>query len=520
MSKKKTPPSPQPSPASGEGANEKNALLHSEIATTRDGRDITRGFVDGLPLLPATDKLLMLKGAGDLRIYQEVLRDEQVKACFEQRVRAVVSRPWEVKPGGTKRIDKLAAEFIDLQCKAIRFDSITEKMLYGVFYGYAVGEALYAVEDGKVVLDTGRGGIKVRDRRRFGFAPDMSLRLKTSDNPLGEILPEKKFWHFATGSDHDDEPYGLGLAHWLYWPVFFKRSGVKFWLVFLEKFGMPTAVGKYPGGTPKTDQDKLLEALQAIQTDSAIIFPEGMSAELLEATRGGTADYTALYDRMDAAIARATLGQTASTQGTPGKLGNEDLQGDVRDDIVKADADLVCMSFNATVVKWLVEWNFPGAALPQVWRKCEDEEDANTTAERDEKISKMGFKPTLKYIQDTYGGEWVDVGARPAGESRPGAAPTDAAFAEAAAAGRDRIDDLVDIALAEWQADLAPAADAIQALMDESAAKGETAAQFLERLPGLLKAGGPLAIDGKLTQAAFVARIAGEAGIPSADDDR
>lgn len=487
----------------------------NEIATTRDGRDITRGYVDGLPLLPNTDKLLQLKGGGDLRIYQEVQRDEQVKACFEQRIRAVVSRPWEVIPGGDKRIDKQAAEFIDGQLKRISFDSVTEKMLYGVFYGYAVAEALWAVEGSQIVLDK----IKVRDRRRFGFAPDMSLRLKTSSNPLGEILPNKKFWHFATGSDHDDEPYGLGLAHWLYWPVFFKRSGVKFWLVFLEKFGMPTALGKYPGGTPKPDQDKLLEALQAIQTDSAIIFPEGMTAELLEATRGGTADYTALYDRMDAAIARATLGQTASTQGTPGKLGNDELQGDVRDDIVKADADLVCMSFNATIVKWLVEWNFPGAALPQVWRKCEDEEDANTTAERDSKIAQMGFKPTLKYIQDTYGGEWVEGAPSPAGGI--GAGGDGAQFAESAAtAGRDGIDDLVDAAMSEWQADLAPAAEAIQALMDESAAKGETAEQFLARLPALLKAGGPLSIDGKLTQAAFAARLAGEAGIPSGDDGR
>ncbi len=388
----------------------KNEITTSldEIATTRDGRDITRGHVDSLPLLPATDRLLSLKGSGDLLIYQEVLRDEQVKACFEQRARAVIAKPWEVIPGGDKRIDKQAAAFIEQQLNSIPFDSITEKMLYGIFYGYAVSEPIYAVEEGKIVLDTTRGGIKVRDRRRFGFAPDMSLRLKTSTNPMGEALPDKKFWTFATGSDHDDEPYGLGLAHWLYWPVFFKRSGIKFWLIFLEKFGSPTALGKYQPGTAKEDQDKLLSALQDIQTDSAIIFPEGMSAELLEATRGGTADYTSLYDRMDAAIARATLGQTASTQGTPGKLGNDDLQGNVRDDIVRADADLICMSLNATIVKWLTEWNFPGAALPQVWRKCADATDTNLTAERDSKIVEMGFKPTLKYIQDTYGGEWVE----------------------------------------------------------------------------------------------------------------
>ena len=488
-----------------------NKEQKNEIATTRDGRDITRGYVDGLPLLPSTDRLLALKGNGDLTIYQEVLRDDQVKACFGQRVRAVTSRPWEVKPGGDKRIDKQAAEFIKAQIDNIAFDDITEKMLYGVFYGYAVAEPLYAVEDGKIVLDTSRGGIKVRDRRRFGFAPDMSLRLRTSANPMGEKLPEKKFWHFATGSDHDDEPYGLGLAHWLYWPVFFKRSGTKFWLVFLEKFGSPTAVGKYQPGTNQEDQDKLLSALQAIQTDSAIIFPEGMTAELLEATRGGTADYTSLYDRMDAAIARVTLGQTASTQGSPGKLGNDELQGDVRADIVKADADLVCMSFNATVVKWLVEWNFPGAALPQVWRKCEDEEDSNTTAERDDKICKMGFKPTLKYIEDTYGGEWL--------ETPPGTPPGQVGGAEFAESDRrvpgnllksngqtDELDALAEDLAGDWERVTDPLIAPIVALAAEAASFEE----FQARLPDLIQGMDAAVLAEALAQGQFAARIWGK----------
>ena len=31
---------------------------------------------------------------------------------------------------------------------------------------------------------------------------------------------------------------------------------------------------------------------------------------------------------------------------------------------MKADADLLSASFNATIAKWLTEWNFPGAAPP------------------------------------------------------------------------------------------------------------------------------------------------------------
>lgn len=478
-----------------------------EIATTRDGRDITRGFVDSLPLMTNTDKLLMLKGGGDLRIYQEVMRDEQVKACFEQRVRAVTSRPWEVRPGGNASIDEEAALFIEQQLNKMQWDATTERMLYGVFYGYAVAEAMYATEGNRIVLDMNRKGIKVRDRRRFAFAPDMSLRLKTSSNPLGEILPEKKFWHFATGSDHDDEPYGLGLAHWLYWPVFFKRSGVKFWLIFLEKFGMPTATGTYPSGTQKPDQDKLLAALQAIQTDSAIIFPEGMKAELLEATRGGTADYTALYDRMDAAIARATLGQTASTQGTPGRLGNDDLQGDVRADIVKADADLVCMSANATWVKWLTEWNFTDAALPQVWRKCEDEEDANTSAERDERISKMGFRPTLKYIQDTYGGEWVEVSQSAGTAKQPVTASAQFAEGDVQFADQVALDSAIEaIAPGMLQGQAASSLKPVLKMIAASIDYAEVHGALAELFPHM----GTQQLEETLARAMFVAEVWGK----------
>lgn len=62
---------------------------------------------------------------------------------------------------------------------------------------------------------------------------------------------------------------------------------------------------------------------------------------------------------MNAAILVITIGQTASTQGTPGKLGGDEEQADVRADITKADADLVCMSFNGSIARWLTESNSP-----------------------------------------------------------------------------------------------------------------------------------------------------------------
>ncbi|UXF57482.1 DUF935 family protein [Chromohalobacter phage YPCBV-1] len=379
-----------------------------EVASTLDGRDITRGFVSPLQLLQPSDTVLATRGGGDLRLYEELLRDDQVQATWAQRQLATVSAEWEVEPGGKRRQDKAAAEFLRDQLQRIRFDRATKGMLYGVFYGYAVAECMWGREGRYVTLDA----LKVRNRRRFRFDGAGRLRLLTASTPNGELLPDRKFWHFSTGADHDDEPYGQGLGHWLYWPTFFKRSGLRLWLTFLDKFGQPTAKGTFPQSSTEGQKQKLLQALQAVHSDSGVIVPDGMQIELIEAARSGTADYTSLYDRMDRAIAKVILGHTGSSESAPGRLGGEDMASDVRDDIVKADADVVCESFNRSVARWLTEWNFPGAKTPRVWRKMEAPEDLNKLAERDGLVAQLGYRPSLRYIQERYGDGW-EVDNRP-----------------------------------------------------------------------------------------------------------
>lgn len=58
----------------------------------------------------------------------------------------------------------------------------------------------------------------------------------------------------------------MGLAHYLYWPTFFKRNGIKFWLIFLEKFGMPTAAAKLPPGQKSVEMMKEPLADEAVET--------------------------------------------------------------------------------------------------------------------------------------------------------------------------------------------------------------------------------------------------------------
>lgn len=397
-------------------------IIGEEIATTGDGRDITRPYLG--PLLTAEDTILRTRpGGAHLEVYRQVRSEPQVQTVMTVRQRSLVAREWQVLAGGKRRIDIAAADSLRAQLNEMAWDDVTERMHWGVFYGYAVAEFMWGRDGREVVIDK----VKVKNRARFRFDNQFRLRLLTVSRPFdGELMPERKFWTYCTGADHDDDPYGIGLAHWFYWLVWFKRGGLKAWLNFLDKFGSPSALGKYPAGATPAQKAELLAACQALRSESGVIVPQGMELLLLEAARSGAADYQGLVREMDQAIAKVGLGNVMLTEATAGQY-RADVQAGAAADIVKADADLICESFNRGPARWLTEWNYPGAAPPRVFRVLEQGEDLKSRAERDESITRMGFRPTLAYIKDTYGGEWEPAPSSaqeaPGGVFAPGEPP-------------------------------------------------------------------------------------------------
>lgn len=101
--------------------------LGREIATSGDGRDITRPFISGLQV--PNDSILQRRGGNDLRVYEEILSDAQVKTVWGQRQLAVVSREWKVEAGGDRPIDQAAAEHLEQQLQRVGWDRVTSKML-------------------------------------------------------------------------------------------------------------------------------------------------------------------------------------------------------------------------------------------------------------------------------------------------------------------------------------------------------------------------------------------------------
>ena len=377
-------------------------------------------------LLQQNDDTLATRGQGKgIRLYEEIERDAQVFACLHKRKMAVISRPWEVKPASNSALDQQAAELVEAQLDAIGFDHLCMNLLDAINKGFAVGEILWQANGSQIVA----AEVRARDQRRFWFGENYELRLKTLSNLLpGDEMPERKFIVHSLGAK-DSNPYGMGLGSKLFWLVWFKRQGITFWLTLLDKFGSPTSVGKYPTGTNSADQQKLLDALSAISQDAGVIVPEGMVIELLEATRGGQAGYEQMIRYMDEQISYCILGESPSARGSGGALASAAItRNEVRLELVQYDSDMLSATLNNTLVKWISEYNVPGATAPTVWRKISEAEDIKIRAERDLILVEMGGYPDAEYQVENYPGWTFTKPATTPSVKTPG---NDAAFAEA-----------------------------------------------------------------------------------------
>lgn len=519
--------------------------LMQEVATIE--RDVTRTFF-GNKLTNDDDTLATRGGAKGLKIYEELKRDCHAGAVLGKRKLAVTSRPWDLKPASEAAEDVAAAELVRSALDYLRFNGICKRLLDAVLKGYAVAEVIWELRDGKVLPKA----VKARDARRFVFDKQTQLRMLTREQPSDGIeLPDRKFIVHRHDGD-DDHPYGLGVGSMLFWPVFFKRNGISFWLTFADKFGSPTALGKYPNGSDPKEQAKLLQALGAIAQDAGVIVPEGMVIELLEAARSGSVDtYEKLVRYMDEQMSKAVLGETMSTTAAATGLGSNQasVHNEVRLELAQDDADELCETLDSTLVRWIVEFNSPGAGLPRLKRNFEEPEDLEARSRRDKNLFDMGLEPDEDYIVETYGEGWhrkapaapVDpltgvplANPLPAGRS-PGTGPgntagdpaddegDDAEFAEGRplqgataqrafnAARQQAIVDASEQLAGQWKTLVGKRVEDLMSMLDET---GDLV-QFRERMGQLVEAAPDAAAVEAIARATFAGHVMGRGPAPA-----
>jgi len=378
----------------------------AEIAPAWRDYDLFAGYIQpqrgGRKLLVNPDEVLRSESRGrGIRLYEDLERDPHLYACLASRKLAVAGQEWRLIPAGNSDAGTEQAYVLtDILRRANLRQGITG-LLDAILKGFAVCELMWEVRAERVIL----ADILPRAQHRFIFDDSGAPRLLTPESPIdGEPLPGRKFAVFAFGSK-TGSPYGSGLGRTLFWPVWFKKHGLKYWMIFAERFGSPTVVGKYPPGASPEQQRALLEAISAIQQETGIKVPDTMDISLLEAVRSSSVNtYADLMAFMNAEVSKVVLGQTLTTQeGQTGSLALGRVHAEVRADIIRADSMALAESLSRQVVRWLSEFNFPGMEPPRFEFVQPDSRPGLEEVRRDAVLAgELGLPIARKYLYAKY----------------------------------------------------------------------------------------------------------------------
>jgi len=365
--------------------------LAGQIATRLAAGDMTSFF----GLLPNPDPVLKAMGK-DIHVYRNLLADPLVMGARRRRSAAVLSMERGFDAELSRRTPARVMKAVESVFDRLDIQRLVRDLMDGAFFGYRVAEVMWGAADGLVApLD-----VIAKPGEWFGFhSEDARLKFKPLGSAAGQEVPDRKF--VVVGKMRSwENPYGEPDLAACFWPVTFKRGGLKFWVTFTEKYGMPWAVGKLPRQTPKPDVDDLADKLAAMVRDAVAVVPDDSSVEFLTAQGSTNAD---LYEKLlmfcRSEISIALLGNNQSVELQSNRASAQAAQGveaSLRDD----DAQMVAAGLNQ-LARWICEVNFPGAT-PPVYRFWEQEEVDEVQAGRDEKLKKAGANFTNQYFERAY----------------------------------------------------------------------------------------------------------------------
>lgn len=374
--------------------------ITEEIAT----RKRALNFYSLANILPDPDIVLKKQGK-DIRIYKELLCDPHVFACTQSRKAGVLSLDWEINRGLDKDQN---AEEIEKLLKKLDLQKIISDILDATQFGFQPLEIMWKKDKSGHIMPE---RVTAKPPEWFCFDDDNNLKFRTKENYYGEVVPAKKFL-LAQNNPSYNNPYGDRTLSRVFWNVTFKKGGLKFWVVFTEKYGMPHLIGKHPRGSTKEETNSLADMLEDMVQDAIAVIPDDSSIEIQEASKSSSAEiYEKLIDKMNTEISKAILGQTLTTEiGSTGSYAASNTHMQVRQDIIDSDKKLVEGVINQ-LIQWIYEINFANAEVP-VFELYEPEDVDLTLAQRDKILSDTGVKFTKEYFIKNYGLEEEDFDIR------------------------------------------------------------------------------------------------------------
>ena len=213
------------------------------------------------------------------------------------------------------------------------------------------------------------------------------------------------YHRYKARSGHASRAGVLRVVGWMY---LLKNFALKDWAAFNEVFGMPLRLGKYDPAASPADREALLQAVRHLGSDAAGVISKATEIEFVEAGSQGskTNPYQAMADFCNREMSKAVLGQTLTTDttGSTGSYAAAKIHGEVRRDLVEADAQALATTLREQLLRPLVGFNF-GWDRPLPWFrfKYEEEEDLKTLSEVYRNLAALGVPLNAEHLAERFG---------------------------------------------------------------------------------------------------------------------
>jgi phage gp29-like protein len=476
-------------------------------------------------------------------------RDGNIYAQLSTRKTAVVNLPLSVEPpeNPSKDEEALAAEVSEWVGDIDNLEEdIALELLDGILKGFKPIEMWWEPNQGTL-----QPHFAPRPQRWLTMSEDRT-RLNLRDNSAYGQPLNPYSWIVHQPKSRSGYVSRHGLYRVLALPYLYFNYSNRDLAEFLEIYGLPLRLGKYPSGASDAEKRKLLQAVVQIGHNAAGIIPAGMSIDFANAASGTEKPFQAMMEAMTAIIAKVILGQTlTSSEGNTGTQALGTVHNEVRLDILKSDAKRLSATLTQQLIAPMCLLNKPGVdprRLPRLVIDVPEPEDLALYADALPKLAAAGMRFDVadlhKRIRIPEADEGAVILSGPPAAPAPGApnaapaaapagapvpapgpapapapagapAPGKAALATQlpSAAGGDVLDDLVAEATADWRPVMEPMVAPLLAELDKAVAAGESIEAFRARLPELIEQMDSRPQAERMARAAFLARLAGEADL-------
>ncbi len=334
-------------------------------------------------------------------------KDAHLYAEMSKRKRAILTVPWSIKPprNASAAEKSLAAEIEELLRDIPNFEDVLLDMMDGVGHGFSNLE----IEWERIGKDWMPKAISHRPQTWFMLDRDTRTELRLRDDSANGAALNPFGWIQHVHRAKSGYIARAGLCRVLSWPYLFKNYSVRDLAEFLEIYGLPLRIGKYPSGASDKEKSTLLAAVVGIGHNAAGIMPESMAIEIQEAAKGSEGPFLAMNQWAESSVSKAVLGGTLTSQAdgksSTNALGN--VHNEVRHDILEADARQVASTLTSTLLHYLLALNKGGGVgkgdsrrMPRFEFDTSEPEDLALYADALPKLAAVGTQIPVTWVSE------------------------------------------------------------------------------------------------------------------------